>query len=191
MRLIVGRSVSRAVPIQRFSPKTFLEFRGAVAEEFHQGNTNRLTFIVEPSGLYQSRQFLADLFRQIDIYGFHGNSILQRSLLYCTSGAGHFSHLILRSARSLYGRRGSGRAADFTRRLEGPFNLLDEFPYLVVIEPRAQTQRACLDFEGGNRSGLGSNVQAGAQDAVHDLFEGFARPACFRPELGGHIVVEG
>jgi hypothetical protein len=31
---------------------------------------------VEPSRLYQSRQFLGDLIRQIDIYGFHSNSIL-------------------------------------------------------------------------------------------------------------------
>ena len=74
--------------------------------------------------------------------------------------------------------------------MERPFNLLDEFPYLVVIEPRAQTQRACLDFEGRNRSGLRSNVQARAQDAVHDLFKRFARPPRFRPEFGGHIFVE-
>jgi hypothetical protein len=32
---------------------------------------------VEPSRLYQSRQFLGDLVRQIDIYGFHSNSILR------------------------------------------------------------------------------------------------------------------
>jgi hypothetical protein len=31
---------------------------------------------VEPSRLYQSRQFLGDLVRQIDFYGFHSNSIL-------------------------------------------------------------------------------------------------------------------
>jgi hypothetical protein len=31
---------------------------------------------VEPSHFYQSRQFLGDLVRQIDIYGLHGNSIL-------------------------------------------------------------------------------------------------------------------
>ncbi len=55
--------------------KAFLEFRGAVAEEFYKRNTNRLPFIAEPSRLYQSRQFLGDLFRQIDIYGFHSISI--------------------------------------------------------------------------------------------------------------------
>ena len=74
--------------------------------------------------------------------------------------------------------------------MEGPFNLLDEFPYLVVIEPRAQTQRARLDLEGGSRSGQRSNVQTRAQNAVHDLFKGFAGAARFRPELGGYIVVE-
>jgi hypothetical protein len=34
-------------------------------------------------------------------------------------------------------------------------------------------------------------VQTRAQDAVHGLLEGFARPARLRPKLGGHIVVEG
>jgi hypothetical protein len=63
-------------PFNVFVLKTLLEFRGAVAEEFQKGNTNRLRFIVEPSRLYQSRQFLGDLVRQIDIYGFHRNSIL-------------------------------------------------------------------------------------------------------------------
>jgi hypothetical protein len=32
---------------------------------------------VEPSRLYQSRQFLSDFVRQIDIYGFHSNSVLE------------------------------------------------------------------------------------------------------------------
>ncbi len=63
-------------PINVFVLKSLLEFRGAVAEEFQKGNTNCLRFIVEPSRLYQSRQFLGDLVRQIDIYGFHSNSIL-------------------------------------------------------------------------------------------------------------------
>jgi len=47
-----------------------------MAEELHKGKTDRLRFIVEPSRFYQSRQFLSDLVRQIDIYGLHGNSIL-------------------------------------------------------------------------------------------------------------------
>jgi len=59
--------------------KAFLEFRGAVAEEFHKGNANRLRFIAEPSRFYQSRQFLGDLFRQIDIYGFHSIRIWRTS----------------------------------------------------------------------------------------------------------------
>ena len=75
--------------------------------------------------------------------------------------------------------------------MEGPFNPLDEFPYLVVTEPRAQAQRACLDLEGWSRSGQGSDVQSCAQNPVHDLFEGFAGPARLRPELGGHVVVKG
>jgi len=63
-------------PFNVFELKTLLEFRGAVAEEFQKGYTNRLRFVVEPSRLYQSRQFLGDLVRQIDFYGFHSNSIL-------------------------------------------------------------------------------------------------------------------
>ena len=72
----------------------------------------------------------------------------------------------------------------------GTFNLLDEFPNLVVVEARA-AQGPRLDFVGRKGSGLRSNVQTRAQNAVHDLLEGFAGPARFRPELGRHIVVEG
>ncbi len=68
-------------PFNVFVLKTLLEFRGAVAEEFQKGNTNRLRFIVEPSRLYQPRQFLSDFVRQIDIYGFHSNpSLADRSV---------------------------------------------------------------------------------------------------------------
>ena len=63
-------------PFNVFVLKTLLEFRGAVAEELQKGDTNRLRFIVEPSRLHQSGQFLGDLVRQIDIYGFHSNSTL-------------------------------------------------------------------------------------------------------------------
>jgi len=63
-------------PFNVFALKTLLEFRGAVAEKFQKGNTNRLRFVVEPSRLYQSRQFLGDLVGQINIYRFHSNSIL-------------------------------------------------------------------------------------------------------------------
>jgi hypothetical protein len=79
---------------------------------------------------------------------------------------------------------------EFQAWVEGSLNLLDQSPYLVVTEPRAQTQGTGLDFEGGSRSGPRSNVETRAQNAVHDLFKGFAGPACFRPELGCHIVVE-
>jgi hypothetical protein len=74
--------------------------------------------------------------------------------------------------------------------VEGPFNLLDEFPYLVVIEPWAQTQRACLDLEGRSGGSPRSNGQTRAQNAVHDLLERFAGPSRFRLELGRHIVVK-
>ena len=53
--------------------KAFLEFRGAVAEEFRKGSANRLPLIAEPPRFYQPRQLLSDLFRQIDIYGFHSS----------------------------------------------------------------------------------------------------------------------
>ena len=69
------------------------------------------------------------------------------------------------------------------------FNLLDEFPNFVVVEALV-TPRPGLDLEGRSRSGQRSNVQTRAQNAVHDLLEGFAGPARFRPELGCHIVVE-
>ena len=71
----------------------------------------------------------------------------------------------------------------------GSFNFFDEFPNFVVVETLA-APRPCLNFEGGSRSGQRSNVQTRAQNAVHCLLEGFARPARFRPELGSHIVVE-
>ncbi len=70
--------------------KAFLKFRGAVAEELRKGNANRFRFIAKPSRLYQSRQFLSNLFRQINIYGFHSNSIP-----YCTPRGCSFSPLIL------------------------------------------------------------------------------------------------
>jgi len=63
-------------PFNVFVLKTLLEFRGAVAEEFHKGNANRFRFVVEPPRLYQSGQLLGDLVRQTNIYGFHSNSIL-------------------------------------------------------------------------------------------------------------------
>ena len=75
--------------------------------------------------------------------------------------------------------------------MKGPFNLLDKFPYLVVAESLTQTQRACLDLEGGKRGSQRSSVQTRAQNAVHDLFKGLAGSARFRPELGRHIVVKG
>jgi len=101
-------------PFNVFVLKTFLEFRSVVAEEFHQGDANRLRFIAEPSRLNQSRQLLGDLFRQIDIYGFHLNSVLRLSLQYCTSGDGHFSHLISGARESFTGGE-IRRAADFAR----------------------------------------------------------------------------
>ena len=55
----------------------------------------------------------------------------------------------------------------------GTFNLLDKFPNLVVVEALT-AERPCLDLEGRNGSGLRSNGQAGTQNAVHDLLEGFA-----------------
>ena len=64
-------------PSDVFVLKTFLEFRPAVAEEFQEGNTNRLCLIAEPSRLHESRQFLGHLVGQIDAYGFHGNSVLR------------------------------------------------------------------------------------------------------------------
>ena len=70
--------------------KAFLKFCGAVAEEFHKSYANRLPFIAEPSRLYKLRQLLSDLFRQIDIDGFHSNSIP-----HCTPRGSHFSPLIL------------------------------------------------------------------------------------------------
>ena len=99
-------------PFNVFVLKTFLEFGGAVSEEFDQGNSNRLRFVVEPPRLNQSRQFFGNLFRQIDVYGFHSNSISRSALPYCTSGAGHFSRLILGARESFMGG-GSRRAADF------------------------------------------------------------------------------
>jgi len=73
----------------------FLEFRGAVAEEFHKGNTNRLPFIAKPSCLNKSRQFLGDLFRQIDIYGFHSNPILgDRTLTRLSRSAGRATFIM-------------------------------------------------------------------------------------------------
>lgn len=48
--------------------ESFLEFGGAMTEEFHKGGPNRLPFIAEPSRLHQSRQLLSNLFRQIHIY---------------------------------------------------------------------------------------------------------------------------
>jgi hypothetical protein len=71
----------------------------------------------------------------------------------------------------------------------GTFILLDEFPNFVVVEALV-TPGPCLDLEGRDGSGLRSNVQTVTENAVHDLFEGFAGPARFRPELGRHIVVE-
>jgi len=61
-------------PFNVFALKTFLEWRGAVAEEFCQGSPDGLPLIGKPSCLDQSRQFLGKLFRQVDSNGFHGNS---------------------------------------------------------------------------------------------------------------------
>jgi hypothetical protein len=72
----------------------------------------------------------------------------------------------------------------------GTFSLFKEFPNLVVVEALA-AEGPRLNLVRGNGSGLRSNVQTGTENAVYDLLEGFAGPAGFLPELGGHIVVEG
>ena len=71
----------------------------------------------------------------------------------------------------------------------GTFNLLDEFPDLVVVEALAAPSPR-FDFEGRNGSGLRSNVQTATQNAVYDLLERFAGLAGFGLKLVGHIVVE-
>jgi hypothetical protein len=74
--------------------------------------------------------------------------------------------------------------------VEGAFNLLDEFGDFVVTESWAKAQGSRLNLEGRKGSGLRANVQAGAQNAVHDLLEGLTGLAGFGAELGRYIVIE-
>ena len=75
--------------------------------------------------------------------------------------------------------------------MEGPFNLLDEFPDTVVVEPRAEAQGSCLHFEPWNGGGFGAGVQADAETVVHDLLYGLAGLPRLGPQPGCDIVVEG
>ena len=52
----------------------------------------------------------------------------------------------------------------------GPFDLLDEFPDVVIVETLA-SERSRFDFEGRSRSDLRSNVQSKAQEIIDDLLE--------------------
>ena len=72
----------------------------------------------------------------------------------------------------------------------GTFKLFDELGDFVEAESRSQSQRTRLDLEGRKRRGLRSDVKAGAENAVDDLFEGFAGLARFGAKLGRHIIVE-
>lgn len=75
--------------------------------------------------------------------------------------------------------------------MERPFNLLDEFPHIVVVEPRAQPQGSCLDLEGWSGTGSGSKTKPDAEAVVYNLLEGFSRPSGLLPQFGADIVIEG
>ncbi len=74
--------------------------------------------------------------------------------------------------------------------MERAFNLLDEFPYVVVTEPGAQAEGPRFDFERRNRGSFGAGAQAEAEAVVHDLLDGLAGASRFGPELGRHIVLK-
>jgi len=65
----------------------------------------------------------------------------------------------------------------------GTFNLFQEFPNLVVVEAWIPPG-SCLDLVRRKGRGLRPRVEARAQNAVYDLFEGLAGLAPFRAQLG-------
>jgi hypothetical protein len=72
----------------------------------------------------------------------------------------------------------------------GTFSFFQEVPNLVVVKTRT-TPGPRLDTVRRKRSGFHSNVQARAQNAVHDLLEGLTGLASFGSQLGGHVIVKG
>jgi hypothetical protein len=71
-----------------------------------------------------------------------------------------------------------------------PFDLLDQFPHVVIAEARAQAQRSRFDLERWKGSRLGAGVQPDTETVIHDLFERCAGLACFGPKLSCHVVVK-
>jgi len=68
--------------------------------------------------------------------------------------------------------------------------LLDEFPYLVIVDALV-TPGARLDFEGWLGGILGSNVQPDTKTIVHDLLEGFSRTPGLLLQLSAQVIIEG
>ena len=72
----------------------------------------------------------------------------------------------------------------------GPFDLLDEFPDVVVVEAGVSPGPR-FDFEGWGRSALRSNVHSKAQEIIDDLLERPAGAARLCPQLGRNVIVQG
>ena len=74
--------------------------------------------------------------------------------------------------------------------MERTFNLFNQLPDIVVVEPRSQTQGARFDLEWGSRISFGAAAQSQAEAVVHGLFKGLSGAPGLLPQLGTDIVVE-
>ena len=66
--------------------------------------------------------------------------------------------LVIKSRRISQCRSPGFRTVTEGSSVERPFNLLDEFPDTVVVEPRAQAEGSCLDFERWEGGGFAAGA---------------------------------
>jgi hypothetical protein len=71
-----------------------------------------------------------------------------------------------------------------------PFNLLDQFPNIVVAETRPQSQGPGFYFERRSRCSLAASAQTDPQIIIDYLLKGLSQPASLLTKLVANVIVE-